>query len=154
MPLPEAMAVTSSEVISSLNEHLVTVLQELSLKEDTMKHMEVSLENYKRKFAVLRHQQGLLYTDYLKDKKDWEEETTRIRESMKNLEATREEDKVKLQEFDRLIDTLSHDEPEVRRRLSEMTRRITVLRVNEKALTRRYNTSEEIEAQLRKVLIL
>jgi hypothetical protein len=32
-----------------------------------------------------------------------------------------------------------------------MTRRITVLRVNEKALTRRYNTSEEVEGQLRKV---
>ena len=43
--------------------------QELSLKEDMMKKMENSLENYKRKFAVMRHQQGLLYLDYLKDKK-------------------------------------------------------------------------------------
>ena len=34
-----------------------------------MKQMENSLENYKRKFAVMRHQQGLVYHDYLKDKK-------------------------------------------------------------------------------------
>lgn len=34
-----------------------------------MRKMENSLENYKRKFAVMRHQQGLLYSDYLKDKK-------------------------------------------------------------------------------------
>lgn len=44
-------------------------LQELGIKEDMMRKMENSLENYKRKFAVMRHQQGLLYNDYLKDKK-------------------------------------------------------------------------------------
>ena len=44
-------------------------LQELSIKEQVMKQMENSLENYKRKFAVMRHQQGLVYHDYLKDKK-------------------------------------------------------------------------------------
>lgn len=32
-----------------------------------------------------------------------------------------------------------------------MTRKITVLRVNEKALIRRHNTMEETEGQLRKV---
>ena len=53
--------------------------------------------------------------------------------------------------FQRLIETLSKDDTEVRRRLSDMTRRITVLRVNEKALIRRHNTMEEIEGQLRKV---
>ncbi|XP_060063320.1 centrosomal protein of 290 kDa-like [Ylistrum balloti] len=150
LPLPDSMAITSSEVISSLNEHLITVLQELSLKEACMNKMETALENYKRKFAVLRHQQGLMYTDYIKDKKEWEKETESMIQQMKTLSATQEEDKVRIQEFDRMIDTLSKDEPEVRRRLSEMTRRITVLRVNEKALTRRYNISEEVESQLRK----
>lgn len=52
----------------------------------------------------------------------------------------------------RLLDTLSHDDVEVRRRLSEMTRKVTVLRVNEKALTRRYQTMEEVQGTLRKVI--
>ena len=49
------------------------------------------------------------------------------------------------------MDTLSRDDAEVRRRLSDLTRRITVYRVNEKALTRRYQTMEETDGQLRKV---
>ncbi|XP_061195068.1 centrosomal protein of 290 kDa-like isoform X3 [Saccostrea echinata] len=150
IPLPDAMAVSSSDVISNLNEHLITVLQEMSLKEDMMKKMENSLENYKRKFAVMRHQQGLLYSDYLKDKKEWEEEMDKIQEQLKKVNGEREEDSVQIQEYNRLIETLSKDDTEVRRRLSDMTRRITVLRVNEKALIRRHNTMEETEGQLRK----
>ncbi|KAJ8314697.1 hypothetical protein KUTeg_006847 [Tegillarca granosa] len=150
MPLPQAMAVTSSEVISNLNEHLIITLQEISLKEESMKKMETSLENYKRKFAVMRHQQGLLYQDYLKDKNEWETEMKTVKEKLHELEGMREEDKVRIQEFDRLLESLSKDDTEVRRRLSEMTRRITVLRVNEKALTRRYQTMEEMDGSMRK----
>ena len=51
----------------------------------------------------------------------------------------------------RLLDTLSQDEPEVRRRLADMTRKITVLRVNEKALTRRFIAMQEMEGAVRKV---
>ena len=51
------------------------------------------------------------------------------------------------------MDTLAQDDVEVRRRLSETTRKVTVLRVNEKALTRRHQIMQEIEANLRKVRI-
>lgn len=56
--------------------------------------------------------------------------------------------------FQRLIDTLNHDDSDIKRRLSDMTRRITVYRVNEKALTRRYQTMEEMDAQQRKVVLI
>lgn len=56
-------------------------LQELGLKEDMMRKMENSLENYKRKFAVMRHQQGLLYSDYLKDKKVRRERDSQMKTS-------------------------------------------------------------------------
>ncbi|XP_005096015.2 centrosomal protein of 290 kDa [Aplysia californica] len=150
MKLPEGMAPSSTEVIASLNEHLIITLQELSQRESVMKKMETSLENYKRKYAVMRHQQGLLYQEYLKDKKEWQEEMEKKAKQLTELSGQKQEDLVRIQEFDRLVETLAQDDVEVRRRLSEMTRRITVLRVNEKALTRRHTTMEEIESHLRK----
>ena len=69
MPLPEGMAITSSEVIASLNEHLVQIIQEVALKEEMLIKMEEGLDNYKRKFAVMRHQMGLLYQDHIAERK-------------------------------------------------------------------------------------
>ena len=54
--------------------------------------------------------------------------------------------------FQRLVETLSKDDNEIQRRLAEMTRKVTVLRVNEKALTRRYTAMQDIERNLRKEL--
>ena len=51
----------------------------------------------------------------------------------------------------RLLDTLAQDEAEVRRRLVEMTRTITVLRVNEKILARKYTIANQVETGLRQV---
>lgn len=61
-----------------------------------------------------------------------------------------EADDIKIKEYERLLDTLAQDEVEVRRRLSELTRKITVLRVNEKVMSRKYTTILEVEQALRK----
>ena len=50
----------------------------------------------------------------------------------------------------RLLETLSSDPEKQQRRLGELTRKITVLRVNEKSLSRRYTAMQEVEAALRK----
>ena len=50
----------------------------------------------------------------------------------------------------RLLDTLEKDEDKQKKRLGEMTRKITVLRVNEKSLSRRYTAMQEVEAALRR----
>jgi len=47
----------------------MNMCQELSSREKMTEKMETSLENYRRKFAVIRHQQGLLYQEYAEEKK-------------------------------------------------------------------------------------
>ena len=49
------------------------------------------------------------------------------------------------------MDTLSKDDVEIRRRVQDITRKVTVLRVNEKALTRRYTGLQDINAIQTKV---
>ncbi|KAI0241044.1 CEP209_CC5 domain-containing protein, partial [Lamellibrachia satsuma] len=152
MTLPEGMSVTSSDIIASLNEHLILVLQEVSLKEEMLEKMESAIETYRRKFAIARHQMGLLYQEHHQEKQVWKEEEEKLKEQLRTQEGASSEDQVRIQEFDRLVETLGTDDVEVRRRLAELTRKVTVLRVNEKALTRRYTSLQEVEGSLRKTI--
>ena len=36
----------------------------MSLKDEALSKMEAGLDNFRRKYAVVRHQQGLLYKEY------------------------------------------------------------------------------------------
>ena len=49
-----------------------------------------------------------------------------------------------------MLDTLSSEPEKMEKRLGELTRKVTVLRVNEKSLTRRYTAMQEVEQSLRK----
>lgn len=50
----------------------------------------------------------------------------------------------------RLMDNLKVDPDQYKKMLTELTRKITVLRVNEKSLTRRYTILQDVEKNLRK----
>lgn len=51
------------------------------------------------------------------------------------------------------MDMMNQDESETKRRLADSARKMTVLRVNEKALSRKYTMMQEVEASLRKEVI-
>ena len=55
--LPEGMPLTSSDIITGLNEHLLRVLSELRAKERVVAESQVALERVQRKLAVIIHQQ-------------------------------------------------------------------------------------------------
>ncbi|XP_059401831.1 centrosomal protein of 290 kDa isoform X2 [Carassius carassius] len=150
LALPEEMTPTNAEVISTLNEYMVQLLQEIKNKEDSIEQLSLALEDFKRKYAVIRHQQGLLYKEYQSERESWQKESDSFAELKSKLEEQREVDTVKIKEYNHWLEALEKGPNEIRRELAETARKMTVLRVNERCLTRRYTTLLELEQHLRK----
>ncbi|KAH1185734.1 hypothetical protein KIL84_018483 [Mauremys mutica] len=147
---PEGMTPSSAHIVNSQNGYLIHLLQELENKEQLLKKLEEAVEEYKRKFAVIRHQQGLLYKEYQSEKESWQTESEKMKEEKKKLEDQKEQDAMKIKEYNNLLDALQLGTDETKKLLAENSRKMTVLRVNERSLTRQYTTLLEMERHLRK----
>ena len=100
IPLPQGVSASSNEVIASLNEQLLHTLNQLHSREDALGEARDALERLQRKFAVIIHQQGVLYLEYKESRTKWEKESGCGREERERLLMEREEDKIKTQELE------------------------------------------------------
>ncbi|XP_069760408.1 centrosomal protein of 290 kDa isoform X1 [Narcine bancroftii] len=150
LTLPEGMASSSTDIINTLNEYLVQLLQVISNKDKEEDKLREAAEDHKRKFAVIRHQQGLLYKEYQSEREIWQKDMEQIEEEKKKLEDLKEQDRIKIEEYNELLETLKIHPDEIKKKIAGITSKLTVMRVNENSLTRRYTTLLEMEQHLRK----
>ncbi|CAF3443526.1 unnamed protein product [Rotaria sp. Silwood1] len=151
-PMTVEQLKTARMTRTEANQAVVQVLQkeEVTAQREMNKQLEEGLDKYRRKLNVIKHQTGLLYKDFHEKQQLWSSEREQTNEAKRDLQTEIEKNLVKLQEFDRLLNTLEQDDAEVRRRIAEVTRKITVLRVNEKELARKILSYQDIESKLRK----
>ena len=97
--------------------------------------------------------QGILYQEYSVARRDWEGERDKLIASKNQLTTAREQDQVRVRELANLQETLASGEDVQRRRIAEVSRKVTLLQVNEKTLSRRYTLLLDSEAALRKVYL-
>eukprot|EP01135_Chromosphaera_perkinsii_P004075 Nk52_evm6s268 gene=Nk52_evmTU6s268 len=150
MTIQPHLSSNANELVGCLNEQLITCLHELNVKETLLCDMEKKIEIYKSKFATVLSQKGILYEEHMKLKRDWDNEKQGMVEHYKELAGKREEDRVRIEELERLQSILAHDPDEMKKSIGELSRKMTVLRVNEKSLSRRYTCAKDLEELLRK----
>ncbi|KAL7058381.1 hypothetical protein AAHC03_016878 [Spirometra sp. Aus1] len=153
--LPPGLSGNSSETIAALEEHLVIALNELEEKSQQTRKLERNLDDLRRKFALCRHKQGLLYNDFLVERKSWNTERSTLEAQMQQLTAEKTELTVYKEELLSYLENCkkteeSSDKEERDRHLGEVTREILKLRINEGVMMRKYTSVSDQLVSLEK----
>lgn len=106
LPLPEGVSPSSSDVIASLNEQLLHALHQLHSREQALEEAKAALDKLQRKFAVIIHQQGVLYVEYKEGRSKWEAEREHVMKEGEKLKMEKEQDKITIQELEVSISSI------------------------------------------------
>jgi hypothetical protein len=95
--------------------------------------------------------QRLLYRDYQMYRQDSADQIKKLKNAKNEEEAAREKADIRVTDLEKLVETLrSRGDGETRDALVNCQRTVTLLRVNEVTLKRKYTSLAEIETLLRK----
>jgi hypothetical protein len=168
-----ATAGISSDLVGKLNTQLVQVLHELNAKSELNLKLKDEVSVLHRRVGVCRHQMGLLYEDFNKEREQWKEkrigierEKEQIREKLSGADAKTQEYEQHLKAIitgifvtysvyiaQLLILCVISGGDVALDKLADSTRAIALLRSNEAIMVRRFKAVNESEADLRKMCI-
>jgi centrosomal protein CEP290 len=108
------------------------------------------LEEYNRKYNVLRHQVGLLYKQYSSERGEWKKCKADVEGEREKLEERVESAEVKLREYDEHWEALSKGEDEQKRLMAENAKRTAVAMADAAGLGRKCRALQDLESYMRR----
>ncbi|KNC97427.1 uncharacterized protein SPPG_09464 [Spizellomyces punctatus DAOM BR117] len=148
--LPTELSMGSAEDYRALVEQLVECILELQTKDAALEQSKAALENYRDSYGMLAGRQRQLYRDYQNLKQENAEKAAALEANLRDADAAREAAQTRTEELETLVVILSAGSDElIKSSLIEVQRKLMVLKINEKALTRRYLALQEVESGLR-----
>jgi len=150
MDLPPDLPLSSAEIISKLNMHLLHVLDEYFKEEEKNISLEKKLEEFNKNFNIIRHQMGLLYKQYGSEKSEWKKlqadssiEIEKLQEHVESLE-------VKVKEYEEQWEVLSKSEDEQKQLIAESAKRMALTMADMTVLGRKCKALQKSESYMRK----
>nr|CAH8873522.1 unnamed protein product [Trichobilharzia regenti] len=159
--LPKDLNPDAAKTILTLEEHLLTMVKDINDKNTQLMSFDKQMEGARRKYAVCKHRQGLLYRDFYNEREAWKKEKEKLEQRIERSETRANDLEVHKTELIRLQDMLSSldsssdnkeqsENSSIKQKIADQSRQLLLLRVNEAGLLRRYAATQEREAALSK----
>ncbi|KAJ3415066.1 hypothetical protein HDV05_005592 [Chytridiales sp. JEL 0842] len=151
LELPAELLLGSVHDYSSVVEQLAECLLELQTKGKELKEARADLEKFQHFYSMLVSKQRLLYRDYQTFRKDTEEQISKLKDAKNEETAEKEKAEIRVVELERLVQHLKEEgDAQLRDTLVNTQRTVTLLKVNEVSLRRKYTSLAEVENLTRK----
>ena len=148
--VPAELSLSSLSGYISLSDQLIQCLGELQDKDDELKACEFALERYKKFYRSIYAKSQLMYQECNAQREANELTQKELKEKYAEAESNANIAQIRVHELETLLSNIEQSSDEVKRKAIETQRKVIVLQVNEKALTRRHVALTDIEKLLRK----
>ena len=139
------------EDVKELNGQLVEVLEQLQEREAELNEQHTITIGLEDKLVTMKQQMAALYHDFSSRSGAWEKREKEYKEASTALLNERDDLKLKLKRSQELTDHMKNSDPEaIENKLVEATRKMAVLEINEKILSRKYTSLQEMSENERK----
>ncbi|KAJ3152611.1 hypothetical protein HDU89_001304 [Geranomyces variabilis] len=152
LDLPANLVMGSQADYTALVEKLAECLEQSRSKDVAIQAGKEALKKYQMSYSLLAGQQRHLYRNFQSLKTDSESQIASLTEQLQQAIIASENAEIRVSGLEQTVHDLSSPADEMKARLVEMQRAHLILKVNEKALTRRYQALESVEGGLRREL--
>ncbi|KAJ3022309.1 hypothetical protein HKX48_006496 [Thoreauomyces humboldtii] len=148
--LPASLQMGSQADYEILAEKVVICLEEMKSKDSVIQQSEQALKKYMDLYGALAGRQRQLYRNYQTLKTESHERTSKSTLQLREAINAKEAAELQSASLQKTLKVLEGPPEDIKSQYISAQRTCTVMKVNEKALTRRYEALQEVEGALRR----